>query len=168
MLARLEEIRTGLEEGPFSERSLFSAATSEKQLQLWLAAKFRDTQNCRFSVHREEEVDDDKKTDIQLSSRVWNVCVEIKPVDETRKYSANSLTDTLQTQIVNQYLKGYNSSRGIMVLMQLDRKTWDIPGGQRGQPFEAMVEYLQQQAHRIKERSSGVNELIVFPIRCVI
>jgi len=168
VIARLEEIRTGLEEGPFSERSLFSAATSEKQLQLWLAAKFCDTQNCRFSVHREEEVDDDKKTDIQLSSRVWNVCVEIKPVDATRSYSANSLTDTLQTQIVEQYLKGNNSSRGILVLMQLDRKTWDIPGGKKGQPFEALVEYLQQQALRIKESSLGVNELIVFPMRCVI
>lgn len=168
VIARLEEIRTSLEQGPFSERSLFSAETSEKQLQLWLAAKFRDTQNCRFSVHREEEVDDDKKADIQLSSRVWNVCVEIKPVDETRKYSASSLTDTLQTQIVKQYLKGYNSSRGILVLMQLDRKTWDIPGGKRGQPFEAMVEYLHQQAQRIKERSAGVHELVVFPMRCVI
>jgi hypothetical protein len=168
VVARLEEIRTGLEEGPFSERKLFNAKTPEKHLQLWLAAKLRDTQNRRFSVHREEEVDDDKKTDIQLGCRFGNVCVEIKPVDSTR-YSANSLTETLQTQIVGQYLKGFNSSRGILVLIQLDRKTWVIPGkGRRGQPFEALVEYLQQQAMRIKESSLGVNELIVFPMRCVI
>lgn len=167
VIARLEEIRIGLEEGPFSERKLFDARTPEKHLQLWLAAKLRDTQNRRFSVHREEEVDDDKKTDIQLGCRFGNVCVEIKPVDTTR-YSANSLTKTLQSQIVGQYLKGFNSSRGILVLIQLDSKTWDIPGGRKGQPFEALVEYLQQQALRIKESALGINELIVFPMRCVI
>lgn len=92
----MEEVRISLEEGPFSERKLITANTPEKHLQLWLAAKFRDTQNRRFSVHREEEVDD-KKTDIQLGCRFGNVCVESKPVDTDRGYSANSLTDTLQT-----------------------------------------------------------------------
>jgi hypothetical protein len=168
VLARLEEIRTLLEEGPFSERTLFKANTPEKHLQLWLAAKLWDTPNRRFSVHREEEVDNDKKTDIQLSCPAGNVCVEIKPVDADRGYSANSLSDTLQMQIVGQYLNGYNSSRGILVLVQLDTKGWHIPGGAKNQPFEALVQYLQHQAHAIKENSAGVNELIVFPIRCVI
>ena len=168
VVARLEEIQTSLEEGPFSERKLFSANTPEKHLQLWLAAKFRDTQNRRFSVHREEEVDDDKKTDIQLGCQFGNVCVEIKPVGADRNYSANSLTETLRIQIVGQYLKGNNSSRGILVLMQLDKKTWDIPGGKKGQPFEALVEYLQQQAQLIKANSSSVEELTVIPLRCVI
>lgn len=168
VVARLEEIQVSLEEGPFSERALFTAGMPEKHLQLWLAAKFRDTQNRRFNVHREEEVDDDKKTDIQLSCRFGNVCVEIKPVDANRGYSANSLIDTLQTQIVGQYLKGDNSSRGILVLMQLDDKTWQIPNGKKGQRFEALVEYLQQQALRIRTNTVGVDELLVFPMRCVI
>jgi hypothetical protein len=168
VVARLEEVRTLLEKGPFSERRLFNANTPEKHLQLWLAAKFLDTQNRRFSVHREEEVDNDKKTDIQLSCRFGNVCVEIKPVDADRGYSANSLTDTLRTQIVEQYLKGYNSSRGILVLMQLDKKTWDIPDGEKGQLFEALVTYLKKQAQLIKQTSPNVDELTVFPMRCVI
>lgn len=168
VVARLEEVRTLLEKGPFSERRLFNANTPEKHLQLWLAARFLDTQNRRFSVHREEEVDDDNKTDIQLSCRFGNVCVEIKPVDAGRGYSANSLTGTLRTQIVEQYLKGYNSSRGILVLMQLDTKTWDIPDDKKGQSFEALVTYLKQQAQLIKQTSPGVDELIVFPMRCVL
>lgn len=168
VMARLEEVRKNLEEGPFSERVLFTAKTPEKHLQLWLAAKFRETQNIRFTVHREEEVDDDKKTDIQLSALTFNVCVEIKPVEADRGYSANSLTDTLRTQLVGQYLKGYNSSRGILILMQLDDKAWDIPGGSRGQPFPALVSYLEAQAESIKSNSSDVNELAVFGIRCVV
>jgi hypothetical protein len=168
VIARLEEIRTSLEEGPFSERKLFSPKTPEKHLQLWLASKFRDTQNQRFSVHREEEVDDDKKTDIQLSCRYGNVCVEIKPVDDSRGYSATTLVDTLRTQMVSQYLKGNNSSRGILLLVQLDGKRWDIPGVGKKQPFEALVKYLQTEAQAIKNSSTAVNELTVFPMRCVI
>ncbi|WP_207001256.1 hypothetical protein [Trinickia mobilis] len=167
-MARLEEIRKNLEEGPFSERDLFRPGMPEKFLQRWLAAKFRETQNRRFSVHREEEVDDDNMTDIQLSCPAGNVCVEIKPVDADRSYSANSLTGTLQTQIVGQYLKGTNSSRGILVLMQLDNKTWTIPGGSAGQPFAALVGHLEAQAESIKRNSAGVNELTVFGIRCVV
>lgn len=167
VVARLEEIRKNLENGPFSERDLFWPRIPEKFLQRWLAAKFRETQNRRFSVHREEEVDNDKKTDIQLSCSTGNVCVEIKPVDYSRGYSANSLTDTLRTQIVNQYLRGNNSSRGILVLMQLDDKTWDIPGGPPKQPFSALVSYLETQAESIKRNSNGVNELTVFGICCV-
>ncbi len=168
VLARLEEVRTSLQEGPFSERRLFPPDTPEKHLQLWLASKFRDTQNCRFSVHREEEVDDDKKTDIQLSYRQSNVCVEIKPADADRGYSANSLVDTLRTQIVSQYLKGNNSSRGILVLVQLDDKRWDIPCKGKKRPFSVLVEYLKEQAEAIKVESPHVNELTVFPISCII
>lgn len=167
VLARLEELRKNLEEGPFSERDLFRPGILEKFLQRWLAAKFRETQNRRFSVHREEEVDDDNMTDIQLSCPAGNVCVEIKPVDSTRSYSANSLTDTLRTQIVGQYLRGTNSTRGILVLMQLDNKSWSIPGGATGQAFPALVSYLETQAAAIKASSTGVNELTVFGMRCV-
>ncbi|WP_420207970.1 hypothetical protein [Candidatus Electronema sp. JC] len=171
VLVRLKEIKKGLEEGPFSERCLFWPGMSEKDLQHWLAAKLRDTQNRRFSVHREEELDDDKKTDIQVSCKYGNVCIEIKPVERMttrKKYCANFLTeDTLRRQIVGQYLKGYNSQHGILVLFRLDEKTWDIPGGKHRQQFPALVEYLQQQADIIKTSSANVQELHVIGIDCV-
>ena len=110
VVARLEEIRKGVEEGPFSDRCLFKPDMPEKHLQHWLAGRFLDTTNRRFSIAREEEVDDDKKTDIQLGCQHGKVCVEIKPVNKGRGYSAKSLTKTLRTQIVGQYLKGFNSS----------------------------------------------------------
>ncbi|MFZ2999749.1 MAG: hypothetical protein WA071_05425 [Undibacterium umbellatum] len=166
VIARLEQIRKDLEEGPFSERDLFKAKMPEKHLQRWLAAKFRDTQNIRFSVHREEEVDNDKMTDIQLSADRYNVCIEIKPVDSGR-YSAKQLTETLQNQIVEQYLKGHNSSRGILVLLQLDRKKWEIPGERKRQSFESLVRYLEEQAHKIKLSTPHVEELTVFGICCL-
>ncbi|WLI87816.1 hypothetical protein Q4S45_13830 [Massilia sp. R2A-15] len=166
VLARLEEVRTSIEEGPFSERKLFVPGMLEKYLQLWLAAKFQDTQNLRFSIHREEEVDDDKRTDIQLACATAKVCVEIKPLDRTRPYSASSLVeDTLKRQLVGQYLKGRNSTRGILVLMQLDDKRWALPSG-TGRSFTELVEFLQNAANQIKLISPTVAELHVFGIRC--
>lgn len=165
-LARLEEVRTSIEEGPFSERVLFAPGMPEKHLQLWLAAKYQDTQNLRFSVHREEEVDDDKRTDIQLACAAAKVCVEIKPLDRNRSYSASSLVeDTLKRQMVGQYLKGRNSSRGILVLMQLDDKRWDLPDS-TGRSFDELVGYLQSAADQIKVSTPSVAELHVFAIRC--
>lgn len=167
VLARLEEIRIGIEEGPFSDRDFFASDIPEKHLQRWLAARFLDTQNRRFSVHREEEVDDDKKTDIQLSCARGKVCIEIKPVGKTRGYSANSLVNTLRQQIVGQYLKGYNSHHGILVLFRLDSKTWNIPNGEDNQHFSALIEYLQKQANIIKTESHGIHVLKVFGINCI-
>ena len=113
-------------------------------------------------------MDANNKTDIQLSCQYGNVCVEIKPVDAGRSYSANTLADTLRTQIVGQYLKGYNSAHGILVIFRLDDKTWEIPGGAKGRPFTELVTYLQGQAEIIKGESKNVQELIVIGIDCLI
>ncbi|CAJ8169967.1 Uncharacterised protein [Burkholderia pseudomallei] len=167
VIARLEELRTGVEEGPFSDRGLLYKGMKEKLLQLWLAARLRDTPNGRFTVHREENVDADNATDIQVSARSWNICIEIKPVDEKRSYSAVSLTATIREQLVGQYLKGFNSSHGILVIFRLDKKTWDIPDVGKRQTFPAFVRYLQDQADIIKASLPHVQKLIVFPIDCV-
>jgi hypothetical protein len=168
VMARLEEVRKGTEEGPFSDRALFSPGMPEAHLQSWLAARFWETQNLRFMVTREEQVDDDKKPDIQLGCPQGKVCVEIKPLDKGRGYSANSLAETLRVQIVKQYLRGFNSNHGILVLFRLDDKTWSIPGGKTKQPFSALVEYLQSQADIIKSESPDVVALQIVGINCVI
>jgi hypothetical protein len=168
VMARLEELRKGTEEGPFSDRALFSPGMPEAHLQSWLAARFSETKNRRFTVTREEQVDDDKEPDIQLGCPQGKVCVEIKPLNKDRGYSANSLTETLRVQIVKQYLRGFNSNHGILVLFKLDNKTWNIPGGKTKQPFSALVEYLQSQADIIKNESPDVVALQIVGINCVI
>jgi len=166
-LGRLEELRRSLEEGPFSERLFFRVGTPEKHTQLWLAARFLDTTNRRFSVHREEVVDADKRTDVQLSCQYGNVCVEIKPLDRTRRYSAKSLVDTMRTQLVGQYLRGLNSRHGILVLLRLDDKTWAIPDTAKSADFAALLVYLRSQADAIRRDYPQIKELEVLGIDCV-
>jgi hypothetical protein len=171
VLARLQEIREAIEWGPFSDRVLFDPGIDEKKLQLWLAARLSDTPLRRFiprfKVHREPQVDDDKRTDIEVSSAAGKVCIEIKPVDSRRSYSANSLTGTLREQLVGQYLRGQNSKHGVLVIFRLDDKKWEIPGGPGRGDFNELVGYLAEQAAKIEADSSAVESLRVIGIDCV-
>jgi hypothetical protein len=171
VVARLQEIREGIEGGPFSDRVLFEPGMDEKKLQLWLAARLSDTPLRRFiprfKVHREPQVDDDNRTDIEVSSAAGKVCIEIKPVDSCRPYSANSLTGTLRKQLVGQYLRGQNSKHGILVVFRLDDKKWQIPGGPARGDFNNLVKYLEEQATKIKADRADVEGLIVIGLDCV-
>jgi hypothetical protein len=171
VVARLQEIREGIEGGPFSDRVLFAPGMDEKKLQLWLAARLSDTPIRRFiprfKVHREPQVDNDNRTDIEVSSAAGKVCIEIKPVDSCRPYSANSLTETLRAQLVGQYLRGQNSKHGVLVVFRLDGKNWKIPGGPARGKFNDLVGYLEEQAATIKADSTDVEELRVIGIDCV-
>ena len=88
-------------------------------------------------------------------------------VIEVRQSSRRGLTRSGQKLSVMQYLKGYNSAHGILVLFRLDDKTWNIPGGGNRQPFSALVEYLQTQANRIRDASEGIAALHVIGIDCL-
>lgn len=171
VMARLEEIRENLEGGPFSDRVLFAPQMQEKHLQIWLAARLDDTPRRRFiprfAVSREPQVDDDKRTDIEVSCAAGKACIEIKPLYKGCGYSANSLTGTLRDQLLGQYLKGRNSKHGVLVLFQLDSKKWQIPNGTRRGSFEDLVSYLRMQADRIKKQNRKVERLDVFGINCV-
>lgn len=166
VMSRLEEVRLMIEEGPFSDRGLFSPGMAESLLQNWLAARLYEQPGRKYAVSREEEVDDDKKPDIQAAVAAGKVCIEIKPVSREKSYSAMSLTDTLETQIVGQYLRGLNSQHGVLVLFRLDDKEWEVPGLGRREPFATLVAYLQGQANRIKGLSGNVQALDVFAIDC--
>ena len=169
--ARLEDIRERIEGGPFSDRVLFRAGMEEKHLQLWLAARLDDTPRrrfiSRFVVHREPQVDNEKRTDIEVSNRTGKVCIEIKPVDSMRRYSAKTLTGTLRNQLVEQYLRGQNSHHGILVLFRLDKKIWRIPNMRAMGTFDQLIEYLNEQAEVIKTECTDVEKLLVFGINCV-
>ncbi len=171
VVARLEEIREGVEGGPFSDRVLFFAKMEEKQLQIWLAARLDDTPRRRFIprfvVTREPQVDDDKRTDIEVSCAAGKVCIEVKPLATSRGYSANSLVTTLRDQLVEKYLRARNSRHGVLVLFRLDNRKWEIPGGPNEGNFGDLLTYLQEQARQIKAENEKVERLEVIGINCV-
>jgi len=171
VMARLIEIRNGIENGPFSDRNLFYPQIDEEYLQLWLAARLDDTPLRRFisryKVFRESVLDLGNKPDIEVSCSAGKVCIEVKPLDSSRAYSANSLTDTLKDQLVDKYLRGENCKYGVLVLFRLDTKKWQIPNGPSNGDFEDLINFLSIQASRIKSENSNVERLEIFGINCL-
>jgi hypothetical protein len=170
VMARIEQIRTNVEDGPFSDRLLFHPDMPEKHLQLWLAARLNDTPSrkfsARFAVHREPEVDDTKITDIEVSSRGFKTCIEIKPVDKKR-YGAAELRDTLERQLVKQYLKGGSNSRyGVLVLLLLEDKRWKVPNVKGLAGFGQLISHLSAYAHSLRLKHSAIEALVVIGIDC--
>jgi hypothetical protein len=170
VLARLCEIKEAVEKGPFSERSLLFPGIPEKRIQLWLASRLSDTPLRRFTprfvVHREPVVDRDDRTDIEVSGRPGKVCIEIKPIDSMRNYSAPKLAETLREQLAGQYLRGGNSKHGILVLLRLDHKEWEIPGQNGRKGFAELMHFLEDERLKVLRERPDVEALEIVSIDC--
>jgi hypothetical protein len=170
VLARLQEIQTQIETGRHSDRELFTPGMDEKKLQIYLAGRLEDTPGRHFGarsrVSRETEADLGNKPDIEVVAAAGRVPVEVKPIDKER-YSANSLADTLRDQIVAKYLVRGGSRNGVLVVMNLEEKNWQIPGGTRAGSFADLIAYLQREAEAIRKTDPNVDQLVVVGIDCV-
>jgi len=167
VMSRLQEVRLMTEQGPFSDRELFRPEMTETSLQNWLAARLVEQPSRKYSVAREEEVDNDKMPDIQAAVAAGKVCIEIKPLSRRHAYTASSLTETLRTQIAEQYLRGLNSRHGVLVLFRLDDKKWKVPGFGSSGTFLALVAHLEQEARAIQASNNHIAALMVIGIDCV-
>jgi hypothetical protein len=164
-LARMDVIKEGIEQGPYSDRVLFFNRMPESNLQIWLAARLLDTPNRRFGVSREDAVDHRKKPDIHLHHQVGKVCIEIKPADDGR-YSAEEFRNQLIDQLVGQYMGGLNSRHGILVLFLLKKRTWRIPSGNSSANFEELLAFLQTTSDELRINNARVEGLKVIGINC--
>ena len=163
---RLTDIKNDVEKGDFSERELLSKTTDEKELQVWLAGRLMRENRRRYNVVREPEVDLKKKPDIRLeNNKAGVVSIEIKPVGGKFTYTFDSLKETLNDQLVNQYLRAVNSRHGILAVIMVARKSWRPPGeGQLN--FIQLIQKLNEYAKEIQANNIEVEQLKVIGIDC--
>jgi len=167
-LARIADIRLNVEEGPFSEREILArVGRIERNLQLWFAAKLHQWPQRAYATTREEELDARKKSDIQLRLAGHAVCVEIKTLGRTcGKYSAADLVDTLERQLVRQYLRGSNSKHGVLLLFLVEPRKWTHPKTRQKLGLSQLVEYLNDEAKRLLRTHPDLGGLEVVAIDC--
>ena len=163
-LDRLLDIKSDIESGDFSERALFSSGMPESHIQHWLAGRLDRESRSRYSVVREEETDRNKKTDIRLhNAQAGLVSIEIKPVDG-RGYSLQKLLDTLEKQLVGQYMQAARSHHGILMIAMLKKRTWVLKDGRGQINFEELLSRLNKKADEIERIDNHVNGLKVVGI----
>jgi hypothetical protein len=164
VVAALKQVRAKIETGVFSDRALFHPGIEEKQLQTYLAARIEDVAK-HFRIVREPEVGLKNKPDIQAVAPAGMVPIEIKPVDsETHRYSANALAGTLRDQIAFKYFKHGGSRHGALVVMKLDDKAWEIPGGTQRGTFADLIAYLETEAETLRATTDYVSRIVVIGI----
>ncbi|WBF66049.1 hypothetical protein LN040_09920 [Desulfovibrio subterraneus] len=151
MLDRLEDLAHDIAHGDFSDRRTLRTIKDEPEMQRSLAWKLDAKSKGAFIVTREDEVADQKRTDIRLSAVQGGqkAVIEIKLADT--RWSLTDLVKALRNQLVGQYLRHESCKAGCLLLTFNGQKTyWVQPGTKKRLSFEKMVEYLNQIAKEIQ------------------
>ncbi|WP_042698909.1 hypothetical protein [Azospirillum sp. B506] len=165
---RLQAIRHDIEERDFGDRGLFPAKTDEITLQRYFAGRLERESRGRYDVTREEEVADHKEPDIRLRHpQAGVVSIEIKPLDPGR-YSLAKLKDTLESQLVGQYMRAVDSRHGILLLCMIENRKWEIekPDGtiDRSAGLPDLLRVLNDAAVDLVARRPDIDGLTVIGI----
>jgi hypothetical protein len=163
VLDRLDDLKTDMEKGDFSLRSVFQKTKDESIFQKWTAKNLQDQSRGHFNAIREEEVDNDKKPDIRIhnSEIAAPIGIEIKVVDS---WSHAQLVDALRGQLVRDYLRSISATFGVLLLYYIGEKASWQPTG-RHLVFDALVDDLRLQAESLVD-GKNVEGLSVVAIDC--
>ena len=156
----------------FSYRELFKPrgkdkeTTKEREIQLWVASCLRQRARGLYSVVRENVVDEDKEVDISaFVAGVGHVPVEIKPLGD---YSAAALEESLERQLLGQYMQPPDRRCGILLLVRRDERKWRLDD--KDVELAALVSHLRLNAHALGARNGkdifvAVIDLLATPVR---
>ncbi|MCP5559553.1 MAG: hypothetical protein H7A55_17550 [Verrucomicrobiaceae bacterium] len=153
MVDRLEDLQHDILHHDFTNRKTLMKIRKESEMQREIALKLDLKANGAYAVAREEEVADDKKTDIRLLADAGSVkaAIEIKIADN--RWTLKHLEDALHKQLVGQYLRHRECRAGCLLLTDNgSRKTWSSRDGSVKLSFEEVIIHLNQLASRIESR----------------
>ena len=163
MLDRLEGLAHDLRHHEFSDRKTVQAITQESEMRRTFAMRLEAKANGVYKVAQEEEVADQKRTDIRLlaAKGSYKTVIEIKISD--KRWTLKDLESALADQLVGQYLRHNDCKSGCLLLTHGGkRKGWRHPeSGKWLRPPEA-VEFLREKAARIEAETSHEVRLAVF------
>ena len=154
MLDRLDDIQHDILHHDFSDRHILANINQESEMQPLLARKLQDAARGHYSVGREEEVADKKKTDIRLSGTASNdrCVIEIKLGDN---WSVNELERAITEQLLAQYLRHQSCSAGCLLITYAGRKGFENPDTSKPISFENVIERLASHAATIEMSEKG-------------
>ena len=147
MMDRLEDLAHDLRHDDFSDRRTVKGIAEEAEMQRTLARRLQDAARGAYTVTREEEVADGKRTDIRLlaaGSRLKAV-LEIKIADN---WTLTELERALRDQLVGKYMRHSDCKAGCLLLTwRGEKKSWGLGGRLT---FGQLVERLREKAKAVE------------------
>ena len=161
VLNKLNEVEHYLRNEDYSNIEDWRNASEEKPIQRLLADRLNERRNQLFSIERETEVYDKKEPDIRVTAPNTDVkaVIEIKHGDKT-SWTLTTLEDTLENQIVGQYLCSDQCRAGVLFITYHRERRWEFDGQKRS--FSELIEKLKLKAKALEEQHSYVFRLGVF------
>ena len=162
MMDRLDDLQHDLTHHDFTIRQTLQRICKEPEMQRNLAWAFDSRANGVYAVTREEEVADEKRTDIRLSVAKCGLkaVIEVKVAD---KWTPTHLERALGNQLVGQYLRHSNCRAGCLLLIYRGKKKhWIQPETRKRITFSELVALLNDKARAIENESTHDVRVAVF------
>lgn len=150
---RLDDLDYDFRHHSFNVRDQLYALTEESELQPHIARYFYDHAHGLFTVTRESEVADKKKTDVVLSTvQAGSATIEIKVGD---RWSVTELEMAIKGQLVGQYLRHPDCQVGHLLVTYAGEKRFKHPITKKPMEFSAVISHLQEFATQIQNQQGA-------------
>lgn len=163
MMDRLDDLAHDVAHHDFTDRRTLRTIIEEAEMQRTLSWRIDAKANGAFVVTREDEVADQKRTDIRLSAVKGDqkAVAEVKIADT--RWTLTDLERALCNQLVGQYLRHATCKAGCLLLTyDGQKKFWVHPGTNKRLKFADMVAYLNEKARALEVENLHDIRLAVF------
>lgn len=162
MINRLQDLQYALSHSDFTDRDILRTVTLEAHMQPTLAWRLEAAAKSAYSVLRESEVADGKKTDIRLISPCGKhkAVIEVKLAD--KRWNIADFERALEHQLVGQYLRYDGCKTGCLLLTYNgNKKYWQAPITRKRLYFKELIEYLNVKANKIMSENSSLKLIVI-------
>jgi hypothetical protein len=161
MMDKIDELQYQILHHDFSDRSLLESIDKEEDMQRTLALRIELLSGRMFTVTREEEVADRKRTDIRLLTNCGiKAVIEIKIAS---KWSLTELENALTNQLIRQYLRHSTCASGCLLLTYNGNKQiWENTATGDRFNFKEVVTHLSNIASEIEKKHNFDIRVSVF------
>jgi hypothetical protein len=155
MVDRLDDLAVDISTHDFADRRTLQTIVDEVEMQHTLALRNDSISRDMYSVTREAEVADSKRTDIRLAAMRGNqkATIEVKIAD--KGWSVAELERALRDQLVGQYLRHESCKAGCLLLTYNGtKKYWEHPETRTPMDFDAVISHLTALAQSVEASES--------------
>ncbi len=163
MVDRLDDLSHEIGHDDFTDRSTLRTIHEEIEMQRVLARRLRETSRGAYVVTREDEVADQKRTDIRLAAVRGDqkAAIEVKIADN--RWSIADLERALRNQLIGQYLRHESCKAGCLLLTFNGAKTyWEHPETRARLSFPETISYLADIAKTLEQETAYGVRLLVY------
>lgn len=164
MMNRLQDLQEDISTHDYFPRHTAQSIKAEDEMQRLLAFLLERSSNSVYSLVREDEVADAKRTDIRLLSRVSRSrsVIEVKMAESNSKWSVNDYLTALEVQLVGQYLRHADCKAGCLLITTNGTKVrWQNPETKKSMCFLELIAYLNRRACVLQKKHGDI-QLCVF------